>query len=203
MFFRLFYSRACEESTNLLQVIYNENIINIFILICVEDLSIKDMSNLNIDVVPSIVISADNVPSEIHQGPVACSRWLTGFTMNRRKNLAARVDQQRRIIQKAQSDARKQEDGALDYSEAEMEGVSDMYSYTGTDLCQSKNFVMVGDENKYNILTPQIVEGKVDLNTMKRQMQQIDDMRSKDTQEFMKTMEREQIRTIINHDNAL
>ncbi len=201
MFFRLFFSKTCDECSNLWRVICNENIANIFILVCVDDFSIKDLSKLEVSIVPSIVISSDNQPSEIYEGPVLCSRWLTGFTMNRRKNLAARVDNQRRIIQKAQSDVRKQEDGALDYAEAEMEGVSDMYSYTGTDLCQSKNFVMVGDENKYNILTPQIVEGKVDLNTMKRQMQIVEDSRAKDTQHFMKTMERDQIKAIVNHNN--
>lgn len=200
MFFRLFYSND-NESTNLRRVICNENIANIFIHICVDNLSIEEMLKLEISVVPSIVISHENQPSEIYEGPVLCSKWLTAFTMNRRKNLAARVDQQRRIIQKAQSDARRQEDGALDYAEAEMEGVSDMYSYTGTDLCQSKNFVMVGDENKYNILTPQIIEGKVDINTMKRQMDLIQDTRSKDTQQFLKTMERDQIKAIVNHNN--
>lgn len=202
MFFRLFFSNICSECINLWSVIRNENIANIFIPVCVDDFSIKDLSKLEVSVVPSIVISSDNRPSEIYEGPVACSRWLTNFTMNRRKNLAARVDQQRRIIQKAQSEVRKQEDGALDYAEAEMEGVSDMYSYTGTDLCQSKNFVMVGDENRYNILTPQIVEGKVDLNTMRKQMELVQDSRLKDTQQFMKIMEREQIKAVINHNNT-
>lgn len=202
MFFRLFYSKTCNECMNLWQVICNENITNIFILVCVDDFTIKDLANLEVSVVPSIVISAENQPSETHEGPVACSRWLTGFTMNRRKNLAARVDQQRRVIQKAQADVRRQEDGALDYAEAEMEGVSDMYSYTGTDLCQSKNFVMVGDEHKYNILTPQIHEGKIDLNAMKRQMELVEDARSKDTQQYMKTMESEQIKAIVNHNNT-
>ena len=165
MFIRLFYSTECKECMNLWSVIYNENISNMFIPICLDNFSSKKISQLKIKEIPAIVISCENKPSSIFEGPQQCSQWMTTLMYNRRKNICNQVEQQRNLIQKAQSEMRTQEGGTLEYIAEEMDGISDNYSYNMTELCQPKNFIPYGEEEKYNIISGEpIVVDDVDLN---------------------------------------
>jgi hypothetical protein len=60
---------------------------------------------------------------------------------------------------------------------------------------------MVGDEDKYTIMTPQITEGKIDIDTMKRQLADLETSRGSDTTQFMHMMEQNQIRAVVNYNN--
>lgn len=173
----------------------------VFIPVLLDNFSSKDIASLSIREVPAIVISAENQPAAIFEGPQKCSQWLNNFTFNRRKNLAQHVDQQRKLIQKAQAEMRIQEDGAIEYAEAEMDGISDNYAYNHTDLCHPKNFVSIGDEDKYSIMTPQLVEGKVDESTMKKYLAELESSRMAENNQFMKQMEQSQIKSVINNRN--
>ena len=203
MFIRVFYSMKCKECINLWQVINNEGISRMFIPVCLDNFSSKQISSVmtSIRAIPAIVISSENQKTAIFEGPQSCSQWLTSFTLNRRRNMAQEVEQQRKLIQKAQCIARAQEGGAQEFTEAEMDGISDNYSYNHTNLCQPKNFVMVGSEDQNTIMTPQIVEGKIDINTMKKQLIDLESSRNTDNQQFMKAMEQNQIKTILNYKN--
>lgn len=199
MFIRLFYSNRCEECMNLWQVIYNEGIVKMFIPICIDKFTSAQYQQLSIKEVPAIVISAENQRPAIHEGPVRCSRWLTNFTLNMRKSLAHQVDQQRKLIQRAHVEARTQNSGPMDYIEAEMDGISDGYAYNKLDIGQPKNFVPVGNENAYIIKTPLLNEGKIDTDTLKRQLAELETSRQSDNQQFMKTMEDKQIRAVVGY----
>lgn len=201
MFIRVFYSTKCQECMNLWQVIYNENIVKMFIPVCLDNYSSKQIASLSIKEIPAIVIASENQAVTVFEGPQKCSQWLTMFTLNRRKNIVQQVEQQRRLIQKAQSVARNQDGGTLEYIESEMDGISDGYAYNHTDLCQPKSFVMVGNEDKYNIITPMIKEGKVDMDSMKRNLADLEASRSADTQHFMKIMEQNQIKAVLDYNN--
>ena len=203
MFIRVFYSAKCKECITLWQVIYNEGIDRMFIPVCLDNFTSKQIATMmsTVQSIPAIVISVENQPSVIFEGPHKCAQWLTNFTLNKRKNTAQEAEKHRKIIQKAQTDVRNQEGGTDGFVEAEMDGISDNYSYNSTNLCQPKNFVMVGDEDKYTIMTPQIVEGKVDVNTMKRQLTELEASRGADTNKFMQMMEQNQIRAVVNYNN--
>jgi hypothetical protein len=198
MFIRLFYSTQCTESMNLWQVIRNEGIERMFIPICLDDFNSKQISQLSIKEIPAIVISAESQPPAVYEGPQMCSQWLNTFTMNRRQNMLAQIDAQRRLIQKTQAIARTQANTALEYTATEMEGVSDDYAYNNTDLSQPKNFVMIGHEDKCQIMTPQAVEGKVNSDMMRKQISEIESARNNDTQQFMQAMEQSQINAVMS-----
>lgn len=185
---------------NLMQVIFNENIKNMFILLCVEDYSSKQIATFNIKEVPAIVVSAENQLPAIYEGPAKCAQWINNFTLNRRKNLVQQVEQQRRLIQKAHSIVRTQEGGPVDYNDNEMDGISDGYAYTNTDLGQAKSFVIVGDEENCFIRTPQLIEGKIDTEALRRQLSDLESSRNTDTSQFMKIMEQNQIKSVINYN---
>ena len=203
MFIRIFYSTKCKECINLWQVINNEGIGRLFIPVCLDNFNSKQIASImtSIRAIPTIVISAENQKTAIYEGPQNCSQWLTQFTLNRRKNIAQQVEQQRKLIQKSQYIAKTQEDGAAEFNEAEMDGISDNYSYNHTDLCQPKSFVMIDTEDQNSILTPQIKEGKIDMHSMKKQLLDLESSRSSDNQQFMKNMEQNQIKAVINYNN--
>ena len=203
MSIRVFYSTRCNECMNLWQVIYNEQLNKMFIPVCLDNFRLEDLTKLRIKEVPAIVISAENQQTQIYEGPSQCSQWLTNFTINRRKNIAMQVEERRRLIQRAQATARNQEGGPIEYTEAEMDGVTDGYAYTSTDLCQPKNFVMVGHEDNCSIITPVVGnQTRVDAETMRKQLAELDASRSRDTQDFMNLMERSQINAIVNYNNS-
>ena len=198
MFIRIFYSTECQECMNLWSVIYNEGISNMFIPVCLDNFSSKKISQLKIKEIPAIVVSCENKPSSIFEGPQQCSRWLTTLMYNRRKNICDRVEQQRKLIQKKQAEMRTQEGGTMEYIAEEMDGISDNYAYNMTELCQPKNFIPVGDEEKYNIVTPQTSCSKIDMITMKKQLANLENTRKNDNIKFADNMEKQQIQTVLN-----
>ena len=202
MFIRFFYSVQCSECMNLWQVIYNEGIGRMFIPVCLDKYTSKQVQNLGIGIkeVPSIVISTQNQPSVIYEGPQKCSQWLTSFTLNRRRSLAQQIECQRRIIQKEHAKARTIEGGPIEYLDAEMEGVSDTYAYNDTDLCQPKNFVMIGDEENHRIVTLiNTKDNKVDTATLKTYIADLEKSRNSDVIQLKSDMEKRQINSIINN----
>jgi hypothetical protein len=169
-----------------------------FVPICLDNLSSKKISQLKIKEVPAIVVSCENSPSSIFEGPQQCSQWLTSLMYNRRKNICERVEKQRKFIQKKQAEMRSLEGGAIEYNAEEMDGISDNYAYNMTDLCQPKNFVQIGSEDKYNIVTPQTTCNKIDMLTMKKQLANLETSRKNDNNKFSDIMEKQQIQTILN-----
>jgi hypothetical protein len=201
MLIRFFYSLKCNECMNLWQVIYNEGIGRMFIPVGLDKYTSKQLQNIGLGIkeVPSIVINTQNKPPEIYEGPQKCSQWLTNFTLNRRRCLAQQIENQRKLIQKEHAKIRYMEGGPMEYSECEMDGVSDEYAFNGTDLCQPKNYVMVGDEKNSRIVTLiNTNDCKVDKDTLKSYICDIEKSRKMDDQQMLGDMERRQIDAVIS-----
>jgi len=186
---------------NLLQVITNENIIKMFIPVCLDNFSSSQISSLSIKEIPAIVISSENTIPIVYEGPQNCSSWLNSFIINRRKNLINQVENNRKNIQHAQNELRKNEGGAIEYNETEMEGISDSYSYNNTELAQPKNFVLVGNEDKQHIVTVNENENKFNKNELRARMSELEMQRNTDTKEYVNFMEQSQIQKIARSMN--
>ena len=107
----------------------------------------------------------------------------------------------RKNIQQAQNELRKNEEGAIEYNENEMEGISDSYSYNNVDLAQPKNFVMVGNEDKQHIVTVNENESKFSKNELRAKMSELNIQRNIDTKEYSQFMEQSQIQKIVSNLN--
>lgn len=204
MFTRIFYSEKCNGCINLWNIIYSEGITRIFIPICVDKLTAKQISQLKLTMVPAIVIANDNQAPVIYEGVKQCSQWLSNFIYNRRMNIKQRVEQQRKLIQKQQILSRVQDGGTIGYADSEMDGVSDSYSYNHIDLCQPKNFVTIGNEIDCRIITPQLKDNKenrMSNDEMLRQLRDLESNRNSDNQKFMQLMEQNQITAVFNNNN--
>jgi hypothetical protein len=198
MIIRLFYTNRCNECKNIIQVINNEGILNMFTMVCLDEMTANQIANIKIKKLPSIVISYPNGKPNIYEGPNECSVWLNNFTLNRRKNLANQIQQNMKLIQKANMEYR-QKDNILEYIGSEMEGTSDDYAciIIDSNIPQPKNCVMIGNESNH-IVTPQVNEEKITPINMKRKLIDVEANRKNDNEEFMKEMELNQIRAVVN-----
>lgn len=185
---------------NLWQVISNEGIDKMFNLINLDKFSSQQLSKLSIAQIPTIVISNQNQQNDVYEGPQRCSQWLNNFTANRRQQIRLQVEQKMKLVQREQALARAN-NGPIEYIEDEMDGVTDTYAYTNTDLCQPKQFINIGQEENYNIMTPQVKENIIDNKSMNKQLSQLESNRNNDTNQFMKIMEQNQIQAVINKNN--
>lgn len=182
------------------QVVMNEGIQQMFVPICLDRMSSRELAQLKLEKVPTIIITAPNQNPQLMEGPKQCSQWLNQIIQNRRNNMMQYVEQQRRLIQKQQQDKKMQE-GCLEFIGEEMDGVSDAYSYLATDMYQPKNFIPVGQEENYRMATIQVTENKLTKDEMTRNLTDIRNNREKDTEELKQIMEENQIQQIMNQKN--
>jgi hypothetical protein len=202
LFIRLFYSTTCKACNELWAVISNEGIQKMFVPVCLDKMTSKDLSKLSITKVPAIVISGENQHPAIYEGPQQCSVWLNSLIQNRRTNMKQYVENQRKLIQKNQAQARIQEGGAMEFVGDEMEGISDGYAYMSMDIYQPKNFVPVNQENNFRIITAQVNnETKIDKERMTRELNVLKGSRDQDTEGLKRMMEQNQINAIFTANN--
>lgn len=199
MIIRLFYSNKCKECMNLWQVICNEDIKRVFIPVCLDNYTSKDIEKLSIKRIPSIVVSVENHKPAVYEGPFECSKWLNTFTANRRKNLLQRVEQQRKTIQKETNE--QKENGPIEYTSIEMDGIADDYAYLNTELSQPKNFLPIGMENANQIHTPNnlVYNDKLTARELSMQRSSLENTRANDEQHIKQTMEQNQINAVLNN----
>jgi len=194
--YRLFYANSDKESMNIYNIIMQNGMTRLFQMTDVTQLSMDQLSNLQMKTVPTIVISSPNNRPEVYDGPKNCSVFLNTLIINRRASQIQETEARMKIIQKAQRDARLVSDGPSEYSEAEMSGVSDNYSYMQTDMAQAKSFVLVGQEDSTAVITPQLKESKINKNQMSADLSALQKQREVDTKNFSNIMEQRQIDAI-------
>tara|TARA_Y100000780_G_C13619207_1_gene391854 strand:+ start:288 stop:914 length:627 start_codon:yes stop_codon:yes gene_type:complete len=200
IYYRIYYTKKCNECLKLMNVIINEGITPMFILICLDSLSSKEIGIIakQINLFPTIIISHEN-RNEVYDGPVKCSQWLNTFIKNRRMSIINNVNQRRKMIAKKQLELKLKNDGINEYNEDEMEGIADEYAYnTNMDIYQSKNFIPVGKEEYYNIITPQNQLNKMDVKNVRDKLSELEKTRNNDFNEINKFLEKEQINTVMN-----
>lgn len=203
IYYRIYYTKRCKDCLQLLNVIMNEGIQKMFILICLDELSQEQLISLSsqLNLFPTIIISNEK-RSEAYQGPQECSQWLNTFLQNRRLSIMQRVTQQRRLIARKQYLEKMKNDGVMEFNEEEMDGITDSYAFNTTiDLAHSKNFIPVGQEENFNIVTPQNRFSKLDYKTVKSKLSDIEKERNLDVNDITSFLEKEQIRSILMKTN--
>jgi len=180
------------------RVINNEGIQQMFVPVCLDRMNSKDIAQLKLEKIPSIIISSQNGPPQIFEGPQKCGQWLNQIIQNRRNNMIQQVETQRRLIQKQQQEKKLQEGSVLEFIGEEMEGISDAYSYLATDMYQPKNFIPVGQEENYRMATLQMKESKISNDELSKNISDLRHNREKDSDELKRMMEQNQLQIIIN-----
>ena len=181
---------------NIRNIILQNGLGRMFGMTDITKMELADLERLQMEKIPTIVISSPNNRPDVRDGPSACSQFLNTMIMNRRASQNQEVESRMKMIQKAQVEARLKTEGPSEYSEAEMSGTSDNYSYMQNDIFQPKTFVLVGQEDSVNVITPQLNETKIGKRQMASDLAALERQRKQDMSTYKQTMEQKQIDAI-------
>jgi hypothetical protein len=155
----LFYSNNCEGSKQLLPILQNEKLINFFHLICTDN---NPKIPPQIKVTPTLIIS--RVPTPYVAGDAFAwvakvKQWRTNILMQQ-MNMA-----QQQYLQSINNNLATNDTNLLGFSEAEMNGMSDIFSFFSKNMAQEcqdsfpQSFFTCNNLGKENIFTPPLEGG--------------------------------------------
>jgi hypothetical protein len=197
--YRLYYAETDKESMVIKNVIMDNALGRIFNRTDVTELSLDQLQMLDMQSIPTIVVSSPNNRPDVYDGPKKCSMFLNNLIMNRRTTQMTETESRMKLIQKAQRDSRLKSEGPSEYSEAEMSGVSDSYAYMQTDMAQAKAYVLVGQEDSTYVITPQVNESKITKKRMETDLNTLENQRKQDLNTFKEGMEQRQIDSVFSN----
>lgn len=131
----IFYSQQCSTCRDLLILLRNENLLNYFTLFCVDNR--LDKIPKQITRVPTMIVSNINKPLIAQE----TFEWVNQIKFLKNNSNANNVDQN------------KLSGGPKGFSENEMIGLSDKFSFTDKDKPLQQSYFGVGDEAKHAIYT--------------------------------------------------
>jgi len=200
----LFYSVNCEFCKKLMFVMKNQNLLYLFKLICIDELSPIELTTRGITQIPTIVLInkyGGKIQKQILEGANA-GQWVENMINNRRNFVIQNTEKNRNAIQLQNLKAQKM-DGISNYYIMETKGISDAYSYWNDEikkevqLPQPKSYVSPAHIDE-KIITFIDDKEKLDTSTMSGKMNELKNVRSRDENEIKNVLERQQIEKVIN-----
>jgi len=203
----LYYSNTCNYCYKLMTVMNNQGILQMFEGHNVDDISFDKLAQLGITQVPTIVINHIQNGQSIrglHEKEKAFN-WVENVIKNRRQMMDLQAENSRKLIQ-LNAIKERHKDQLFEYNPAEAQGISDSYAYWRDDIekdiqhAQPKSYMPYNQDEKYQVITVTLEdkENKINKNQMKKLVDTMINSRTNQTNEFINTMERKQIETIIN-----
>jgi len=195
----LFYSKRCESSVNFIRIIQNKNLINMFQLMCIDQMSREQIINLGIKFTPMVVIrdmSGKN-PSTSYEGKDAFV-WLDNIVKFREQNMAKIVENNRKKILQSNREINK-EDNIMGFQSSENLGISDNFSYTADNLenvAQPKSYMGINTDQK--IITFNVNEKPLTQREMDTKMKEIKEKKEQQDNSIHNMIENQLKQTIIN-----
>ena len=194
--YTLFYAAGDPESMNIYNIILQNELGRLFEATDVTKMSVSELERLQMKNLPTIVVSSANSRPDVRDGPRECAQFLNTMIVNRRATQIQEAETRMKMIQRAQKESRLKTEGPSEYSEAEMAGTSDNYSYMQSDVFQPKSFVLVGQEDSVNVVTPQLNESKISKKQMTSDLTSLERQRKQDLNSYKTNMEQKQIDAI-------
>lgn len=188
----VFYSRKCQTSRNLLNILQNENLLGNFKLMCVDD----NIQNIppQITVVPTMIVTGVNkllVAKEIFA-------WIQQIKFIRQQNS---VDMNRRIIQQnIQSNAANSMNGPLGFTQIEQNSVSDQFAYKDIDQALPQSFYGLGDEKKNVIFTAPEQKTKMSKAEQDKLIKNVEIVRKEQETKYADVMKQQQMQAVMNSE---
>ena len=210
----LFYSKKCKHCYNLMIIMENQKLLQMFTQKCVDDMNDVELTKLGLQAVPTLVL-INNQNGQQKKGIYEkdnAFKWVEAMIANRRQNMIKYAENTRKLIQVNEMKKRFK-DGLFEYCQNESEGLSDSYAYWKDNLehdidnAQPKTFLPFGHDEQYNIMT--IPEDK---NMTKNKLTQGDqekliqkELNTRDQQDsHIKTMmEKQQIDSVVNNSSNM
>jgi hypothetical protein len=149
----LFYSTKCNTCYELINILKNENLLNNFVMKCVDNMNIQMLTSKGITRVPTMIIGNTNkilIAGETFE-------WVKSMKFFRQKQSNQQTLIQNKVFEE------KKPVNRFEYVSEEMNGISDSYAYTKIDNPQPKSFYYKGaeDETKNAIFTAPEIQKKM------------------------------------------
>lgn len=187
----LFYSKACNSCYTLITYLKQNQLENYFKYICVEDYINNPILN-NVHAVPTIILPEFN--------KILVGKDIFIFLQNIVNNRQTMLKNNQTVNVQTQETNQKK---ILDFVPNEMNGFSDKYAYTFTDIPFSQKFVNYNDSNS-SILTGEEL-AKISKNNQTKYIQQINNTRKQQDEEFNNYLVKQQSNQdkILEHRKAI
>jgi len=217
----LFYSKKCKHCYQLMTVMENQGLLNMFNTRCVDEMTDSDFAKLGLQAVPTLVIISNQNGKQskgIYEKADAF-KWVDSVVTNRRQNMIKIAADNRKLIEINEMKKRIA-DGLAENCQIEMEGVSDSYAYwkddirQDIDLPQPKMFVpalksLTLNEDSYNALygiqtVPYqngIREDKLSKSDQAKMIGKLESTRKDEDTQIKSIMEQQQINKVITSGN--
>lgn len=177
----LMFSRKCQTSSNLILLMRNLNILMNFEMVCIDDLiAQKKPLPPFLKTVPALILPEIN---GVFQGREAFE-WVEKLRLSTIKMNMLRT---------------QQNTGPAGFVNTEMNGFSDNFAYTSTDMPQPKSFLPYGEDDKYGIYTGH--EGtKLTEQDLKQQINQIETNRKEQEKQLSNIIEQNRTNSILDYE---
>lgn len=151
----LFYSRTCQKSVTLIQLMNNEKLLQFFKLICVDQNLYRLPKELK--VVPTLVIHEKD-GTKFYEA-INAFKWVEGVKFLRQQHMSE-IGKKNAYLNMAKTQL-SQRDGIHGFNNQEMTGISDTYAFPDIDTDQAHSYFRYGINDKDIILTPANKEQKL------------------------------------------
>lgn len=202
----VFYHPKNAGCYNLMKIMENEGMIQMFDLKSVEGMSNESLVAYGIRSIPTIVF-INNGHKGIY-GKDEAFAFVNKMIENRRKNIMQRTENHRKLIQ-TNSMMNNIKEGLFEYNSNESEGISDAYSYWRDDVtrdiedAQPKSFLQYGKDAQYGIMTlPENPNNKFKISAemQNKMISNIQQQRDNQEAQIKQVLEQQQIEKILNYD---
>jgi hypothetical protein len=205
----IFYHPSNTGSFNLMKLMENEEMLKMFELRSVQNMTDEQLLSFGIHAVPTIVfINGQN--KGIYEKDKAFA-FVNNMISNRRQNIMKRTENHRKLIQ---SDGLRNniKDGIFEYNSNETQGISDAYAFwkddmtQDIDVAQPKSFLPCGKDAQYNIMTlPENPNNKFKMNSdvQSRMVSTMKSNRDQQDDQIKQILEQQQIDKVLNYDGNI
>lgn len=207
----IFYSKKCQRCYNLMTVMENQQILQMFEKKCVDDMirnmSTTEISKLGFSKVPTIImVNSQNGSRGIYEDGKAYE-FIENMVRNRQQNMAQHAEDTRKLIQIGEMKKRFKE-GLFEYCPTESQGLSDNYAFCkeDVDMAQPKSYLPVGQDDKYGIMTIPEMNGtknKLSKDDQQKLIKNLERMRDTQDSQIKTIMEQEQISSVLTTQNMM
>ena len=216
----LFYSKKCKYCYQLMTVMENQGLLNMFNTRCVDEMTDSDFAKLGLRCVPTLVLISNQNGKQnkgIYEKEDAF-KWVDSVISNRRQNMIKFAENNRKLIEVNEMKKRIA-DGLAENCQIEMEGISDSYAYwkdditQDIDLPQPKMFVpalksLSMNEDSYNALygiqtVPYqngLREDKLSKSDQTKMIGKLENLRKDEDSQLKNIMQQQQINKVMNAD---
>jgi len=181
----LFYSNKCQSCIDLLIILKNENLLNYFKMICVDDKLNKLPQNM---IVPTMIIPNINKPLSAHE----TFEWV-----NQTKFLRQQQFTNQKIIQNNNQNNNDKKRGPMGYDADIMANISDTFAFTQKDDPLPQTYVGINDKN---VIFTAPNDKKLNKMEQMRLTNTLESKRNEQDTDYSKNMKEEQANAMIRTD---